>query len=316
MSNRVTAAASDRLELLETFLRIVESGGFGAAARMLDTTQPTVTRRLQQLESLLDARLIERGAHGVSLTSAGASLLPEAQDMLQRWSGLAATTGDDEQATIAGLVRVAAASPIGAELLPHIFAGFVAEHPEVRLDLRLKDGGLDLVGEGVDFAVRLGKQTVEGATTREIARMRWALGVSPELARKLSIEIGASMERCEPLALADQALITLAPFAGARHRFLGRSDAIEEVRFEVAASFDSVEASLRFAVEGFGLAILPDWRLQEEVAAGRLARAAADWRLEDLPVSLSWIPTRFRSAAASSLMSRVQRELPELLGEE
>lgn len=302
----------DRLELLETFIRIAETGGIGAAARSLDTTQPTVSRRLQQLEALLDAKLVERSTQGMSLTAVGATLLPEAREVLARWRGLE-TAVDAESGAVSGIVRVIAPTPLGADVLPAIFAGFMDEHPEVRLEMRLKDGAVDLAAEGADFALKLGKTASDAAVVKEIAQIRRVLCAAPALADRLGHERGVALQRCEPLALEDAPLISLAPHSGGTHRFLGRNGESEEVRFDRVAAFDSIEPVLSFALQGFGLAILPRWRIAALLESGELRIVAAEWSADPTPVSLMWIPNRFRSAAASALLERVQEDLPALL---
>ena len=80
--------AHDRLDLLATFVRIGESGSLSKAARVLGTTQPTASRRLLELERLLGCKLATRSTASFSLTDEGRSLLIEAHDLIDRWSGL------------------------------------------------------------------------------------------------------------------------------------------------------------------------------------------------------------------------------------
>ncbi|MEL6318544.1 MAG: LysR family transcriptional regulator [Pseudomonadota bacterium] len=312
MSNRGSITPGDRLELLETFIRIAETGGIGAAARSLETTQPTVSRRLQQLEGLLDAQLVERSTQGLSLTTVGAGLLPEAREVLARWRALE-TVVDAEAAAFGGVVRVIAPVDLGAELLPEIFADFLRECPEVRLDVRYTDGAVDLAAEGADFAVRVGRATVEGAAVREIARVPSGLCAAPEFAHRLGHRRGVALERCEPMALEGAPLISLSSLYGATVRFTEDDGETAEVRFERVAAFDAVEPVVRFALAGLGLAILPAWRIADLVEDGLLTRVARGWRAEEDPVSIAWRPDRFRSPAASMLFERIQEQLPHRL---
>ncbi len=303
----------DRLELLETFIRIAETGGIGAAARSLETTQPTVSRRLQQLEALMNAKLVERNTQGLSLTAVGATLLPEAREVVQRWRGLeeaAAAQGGE----VAGLVRVSCDTGLGHELFPDLLVAFMAERPAVRVDLRLSDGPVDIVAEGLDFALRVGRVQADGAVTREIARVARGLFAAPELAQQLAEAEGVAIGRCEPLALEGAPFISSAPFYGASVRFSGRGGETLDVRFERVAALETDGAVRRLCLAGVGIAALPAWMAADDVEAGRLVRIAGDWTADEQPVTLAWSPSRFRSAAASELMALAQEALPEILG--
>lgn len=304
----------DRLELLETFIRIAETGGIGAAARSLDTTQPTVSRRLQQLEALMNAKLVERSTHGLSLTAVGATLLPEARDVLQRWRGLEETAAA-QGGEIAGLVRVSCATGLGHELIPDLLVAFLTERPAVRVDLRLSDGPVDLIGEGLDFALRVGKVQAENAVTREISRVSRALYAAPELAHRLAQDLGVAIGRCEPLALEGAPFISAAPYYGATVKFAGRGGETLDVRFERVAALDTDSAVRRMCLAGLGIAALPTWMASDDVEDGRLTALATEWSADEQPVSITWAPSRFRSAAASELMELVMEAMPQVLGD-
>lgn len=317
MATRPAAHGGDRLELLETFVRIADEGGIGAAARALDTTQPTVTRRLQQLEAALDARLVERGPQGVGLTPAGSSLLPEARELAARWRGLESVV-HAQSAEVSGLVRVVAARDLGTALLPAILAGFAEEYDGARVDARFTDGLVDLTGDGVDFWLREGKGGPDGSASKEIAKCRWALYASERLARRLEIERGVAIARCEPLAL-DGAPVVAGPRTGrglARFHPVGLGPgggAPLDVRFTPVIAVDALDAAADLGVAGVGLVCLPEWRAAPLVRDGALLRVAGQWAADDTPISLVWNPARFRSPAASALFDLVQAALPDAL---
>ncbi|MEM9724359.1 MAG: LysR family transcriptional regulator [Pseudomonadota bacterium] len=334
---RGASPSGDRLELIETFIRIAETGGISAAARSLGTAQPTVTRRLQQLESLLGGKLVERGNQGLALTTLGARMLPEAREMAARWSGLAEIAlaqGSEAGAALAGRVRIASTRAIGSAFLPAIIADFLAAHPDMRIDLRLEDGGADLgadlAADGADFALRLGKACAPGETRREIARVRRALCASPETAERVGFARGVDISRCEPLSLEGEPLIVLGAKGGSMAaslggsmgtggmealRFFGRDGESMEARFEALACVDDVEAALDLALSGVGLALLPTWRIAPLLQEGALIPVSAAWTEGETPVSVVWPSGRFRSAAATALLDQVTAELSAILGE-
>ncbi|MCI4666395.1 MAG: LysR family transcriptional regulator [Neomegalonema sp.] len=312
MSNRSVATPGDRLELLETFIRIADTGGIGAAARDLGATQPTVTRRLQQLEAMMGVKLVERGGQGLSLTPSGAALLPEAREVTRRWRGLQELF-EEEDVEIAGRVRIVAAREIGVALLPPLLASFMRDHPEVRLESRFTDGAVDLAADGADFWVREGKGSSDGASVREIGKVRRALCAAPMLAEKLGAERGVAIQRCEPLALAGAPLLARHSTFSTSVKFKGRESETLDVEFDRVASLDSDDAILDLALAERGVALLPTWRIAPLVRDKVLTRIATDWAEDDTPVSVLWRAEQFRNAAASALMARIQEELPKAL---
>lgn len=317
------SASGDRMELLETFIRIAETGGIGAAARAMGATQPTVTRRLQQLEGMLSAKLVERGPQGLSLTALGARVLPEAQQLSARWTGLEELVrleqNADPSASLVGRVRIASSRGLGAAFLPPIIAEFMAAHPDVRVDLRfedvLADGG-EIAAEGVDFALRVGRGAAgPGESSREIARMRRALFATPGLAERISARRGVEIGRCEPLALEDEGLILTTGAQAESLRFVGRQNESLDVRFEPIATLDDEESALDLAMAGVGLALLPTWRVSTLLREGRLTPVARHWFEGETPVSIAWSPNRFRSAAAMALLELIAADVSAMLAE-
>ncbi len=314
MSNRAAATPGDRIELLETFIRIADTGGIGAAARDLGATQPTVTRRLQQLEAMMGVKLVERGGHGLSLTPAGASLLPEAREVTRRWRGLQELF-DEEDVEIAGRVRIIAAREIGSALLPPILARFMRDNPEVRLEARFTDAAVDLAADGADFWIREGRGASEGATAKEIGRVRRALCATPRLAEELGAAKGVAIQRCEPLAIGGAPLLAPPASFGALVKFKGREGETLEVDFDRVGVFDSDDAIMDLALAERGVALLPTWRIAPLIRDKILMRIASDWAEEETPVSILWRSDQFRNAAASALFAKVQEDLPRALEE-
>lgn len=322
MSNRTLAVTGDRLDLVETFIAIVDAGGIGAAARAIGATQPTVSRRLQQLEGMLGAKLVERGPQGLSLTAVGAQVLPEARELAARWEGLAEMVRiqlGSEAGALSGRVRVVSCRALGSAFLPPIIADFLAQHPDVRVDLRFEDGGdlgSELKSEGCDFAIRVGKHPVgPGEASREIARTRRALCASPEAAERIGYDRGVEIAYCEPLALEGAPLIHLVGAQPEALRFVGRNGESLEAGFEPMASFDDLEAALDLTMAGAGLGLLPTWRIAPLLEDGLLLHVASAWAEGETPVSIHWSPSRFRSAAATALMETVSGHLSAALQE-
>lgn len=125
-------------QLLEAFVAVVDAGSFSGAAEKIHLTQPAISKRIALLEEQLNCRLFNRIARTISLTEAGAALLPRAQNLLLE---LAATRQiiRDLSGTVAGDLRLAISHHIGLHRIPPVLKGFVNRHPEVSLEVDFMD---------------------------------------------------------------------------------------------------------------------------------------------------------------------------------
>ncbi len=149
-------SGADRIELLQTFVRIVESGSLSAAAQQMSTTQPTVSRRLQTLERALGLRLLRRSTHAMALTDDGQRCLEHARELLEAWHALESDLRG-AQDTPRGLLRVVAPHAFGQDQLMAPLLAFLDRHPAVKVEWLLHDRQPDFIAEGIDCAVQVGK---------------------------------------------------------------------------------------------------------------------------------------------------------------
>lgn len=165
----------DRLQAMQTFVRVVESGSFSAVAREANTTQSAVSKQIAALERLLGAKLLSRTTRSLAITEEGQRYFEQAQrivaDVVEAES---VVRGASQQ--LNGWLRVAAAVGFGRLVLLPIVQRFLAAHPGVRVDLRLNDGFVDLVEEGIDVTVRVGELADSGLLARRVGTTRRLAG--------------------------------------------------------------------------------------------------------------------------------------------
>lgn len=137
----------------QTFLAVTESQSFSAAARLLGVGQPTVSRRIQALESRLEEQLFRRGKHGALPTDAARRLVPAAEQMA-RWAGEFDRLARGGEQRVSGVVRVAAPPGIAVEQLAPFAARLHASHPELRLEVLAAVEHVDLTRGAADIAIR------------------------------------------------------------------------------------------------------------------------------------------------------------------
>lgn len=143
------------LDNLALFLMIVEKGGLSAAGRELGLSPASVSERLAMLEGYYGASLLTRTTRSISLTDEGRLLAEGARRLLAEADELETSIRLGTQ-KISGLIRLSAPVDLGQSQIVPILDRFLAEHPSVTIDLNLTDGFVDLVSQGIDFAVRYG----------------------------------------------------------------------------------------------------------------------------------------------------------------
>ena len=146
----------DRFEAMEIFVRLVEIGSFSKTAAAFKTTQPTVTKHISALESRLQVRLLNRNTRGVSPTEAGALYYEQLPlDPSGGAGGRASVRSSQDQAQ--GLLRIGSSVAFGRRIVVPLALEFMALHPQLRIDLSFDDRYTDLVAQGIDVAIRMGK---------------------------------------------------------------------------------------------------------------------------------------------------------------
>src|SRR5271156_5018608 len=171
------------LDNLALFLRIVEKGSLAAAGRELGLSAASVSERLVALEKYYGAALLHRTTRAISLTDEGRLLVQGARRLLAEADELEELIrlGGEK---ISGPIRLSAPIDLGRSYVVPILDAFLAEHPEVTIDLDLTDGYVDLVGQGYDFAIRYGELADSTLRVKRLANNRRVVCASPGYLKK------------------------------------------------------------------------------------------------------------------------------------
>ncbi|PWS37454.1 LysR family transcriptional regulator [Falsiroseomonas bella] len=273
----------DLLLHFRTFVRVAELGGFSAAARALNTSQPAVSRQVADLEARLGARLLHRSSSGVSLTEDGAAFLDHARAALDAAEAALGTLGA-QRGEVTGRVRLGAGVAFGRLHVVPRLPGLLARHPGLSVELRLADGAADLVEEGLDATIRIGALTDPGIVARRIGMTRRAVVATPDyLARAGTPGRPEDLAGHECLLFTGLATGEAWPFEGAEGRVL----VPVQGRFR-ANSSEAVRAAV---LAGMGLYLAPVWLFAEELREGRVVPVLPDWTPSLLPIQAVF-PTR------------------------
>lgn len=258
----------DTLRAMRVFIRTAELGSLSSAARELQTTQPTVSKLLAQLEQQLGARLLERSTRGLTPTEQGQRFYRDAKSVLEQFDaavgGLQGMTGQ-----ASGFLRINAPVALGQYRINAMVQRFLAEHPGIEIELILSDRFADLVEEGIDIAFRLGGALPPDAIGRHLATVPRFLVASPAyLARR-----GA------PSAPADLAAHDVVRFAWTPGATLDLYRHEEQARVNVSGRFRVNNAmAIREALSlGSGIGVCPEWLIHDLLDSGELVRVLEGW---------------------------------------
>ncbi|OYY12564.1 MAG: LysR family transcriptional regulator [Rhizobiales bacterium 35-68-8] len=246
---------------LEVFARVVEHGGFSAAARALRLTPSAVSKLVSRLEARLGARLVQRSTRRLELT-------PEGRAFYERGIGILAELDAAERAAsaselAAGPLKVTAHVPFGVDFLLPALPAFLAAYPRVTVEAVLTDKVVDLLQERTDIAVRSGPLKSSRLVARKLGETRMVIVAAPAyLARMGQPEAPAELERHNRLALC---------YAREQDGWPLRIEG--GVAWHLPAGNATVndgEALRRLAVEGLGLARVGLFQVARDIAEGRL----------------------------------------------
>jgi DNA-binding transcriptional LysR family regulator len=291
----------DRLSALEVFVRVVDTGSFSAVARSQRVGQPAISKAVAQLEGWLGVSLLMRSTRKVVPTEAGRIFYEHAKrTVAEADEAVAAARGS--ASGLSGKLRVSTSVCFGRLHVIPSLAAFLAEHPDLEIDLVLDDRNVDLVNEGIDVALRMGAMPDSNMTARRLAE-----------SRRIVVATSAYLERHgTPISpgelISHQAII------------YGRGDTNGSWTFRKGTAEVSVALQGRLrvtAAEGLreavncdlGLAISPEWTFSPELKSGKVVSILDDWSLPWTNLSAVYPTGRLASTKARAFVSFIERSM-------
>lgn len=283
----------DRFEALTTFRRVVEAGGFAAAARALNASKATVSKRVSQLEAHLGVRLLNRTTRRLSLTEAGHAFFAHSVRILDELAMAEAGMGA-AQAEPRGLLRINAPLSFGVRRLMPMLSRYMAACPNVRTELVLDDSPVDAVAEGFDLTLRIRRRLGDSQiVARRIGPIRHVVCASPAYLRRAGLPH-------RPVDLSDHAMLVYGG-AGrdlAEYRFDGGAGQPAVVQVTPALRVNSSLAIREALLADAGIAVTPRFAVDDALADGRLVELMAGHELE--PYALHALLPAGRAAPAKT----------------
>ncbi len=293
----------DRLTAMQTFVRVVESGSFSAVAREANATQSAVSKQVAALERALGARLLSRTTRSLALTEEGERYFEQARRLVAEIAEAESSLRQGEQ-QLTGWLRVAASVGFGRLKLLPLVKTFLAAHPDVKIDLRLNDGFVDLVEQGIDVAVRIGELADSSLVARRIGTTRRALVASRTYLRGLPNGLRPPTEPDDLLRhncivyteLSTQNAWTFTAGPGAP----AQPGTQVTVRAQGNLQTNSSEVVRAAVLAGMGIGLSPTWLFEDEIASGELQVLLPDWPAPSMPVHLISPSQRRQSAKVNA----------------
>src|SRR5450830_1913746 len=301
--NPPAPTASDRIELIQTFVRIVQAGSLSAAAQQLGTTQPTISRRLQLLERSMGLRLLQRSTHAMKLTEDGERCYERALNLLAEWESFEFDLRD-ANVEAGGSLRVVVPNAFGQGQLIAPLAEFMRRHPGITVEWLL----YDFIAHGIDCAIQVGEVTDPSVVAIRLAEVPRMLAIAPSL-------LGQHTMPAHPRDLAGMPWLAIPQFyrrdITLKNVITGE---VAEVAFQPRLSSDSLYALTNAAVEGVGLMLGSAWLLQEHMENGRLVPLLPEWEAAPLPVSIIYPYARFYPARLRYFIETMREAMPAAVG--
>ena len=284
----------DSLDLLEAFREVAERGSFSRAAKVLGTSKATVSKYVAQLEERFGVRLLNRSTRSVSLTDAGQLLLERSKPLME----MIELTQNELQAHAGrpqGRLRITAPHGFAQSAFPGILGEFMKTYPDVHVSLHLSNRVIDLVEEGVDIALRLGRIRDENLIVRRLRQMDLVLCAAPAYwARRGLPKKPDDMRRHD--------VLTYSLAEGAPHlpfEVDGKPYAVP-----VHSRMDANDAAplIGAALAGLGAICVPAMMAQAHVERGALVPVLKEYMPRDMWLYAAYTQRRHNSAALRALL--------------
>jgi DNA-binding transcriptional LysR family regulator len=289
----------DRLAALELFVRVVDTGSFSAVARDQGIGQPAVSKAVVQLETWLGVSLLSRSTRSVVPTEAGRIFYERARRMMEE-AEEAVLAARGSGCGLSGKLRVSTSVCFGRlHVIPHLSA-FLAEHPDLDVELVLDDRQVDLVNEGIDVAMRMGPMPDSNMVARRIAEGRRVVVATPDYLQRHGTPKSPAELACH------QAILYSGRPGWASWTFQKEGQAVS-VELQGRLKMTAAEGLREAVNRDLGFTIASEWNFWPELKSGKVVALLEDWALPPIHLSAVYPTGRLASTKARAFASFVER---------
>ncbi|WP_444944492.1 LysR family transcriptional regulator [Microbulbifer sp. ZKSA006] len=300
------------IDNLKLFLQIVDKGSLVAAARDSGLSSSRVSERLAALEAHFGVVLLNRTTRAISLTEEGRTLVEGARQLLDEVEDLEGRIRSGAQ-TLSGAIRVSAPCDLGRAIVAPEIDRFLLDHPAISIELLLSDGYVDIVGQGIDIALRFGAITDSSLRVRTLSQKQRILCASPSYLQKRGVP-----EKPEDLKSHNCLVMRFGENLDNHWRFLDDCDGVREREQTVVVRGDRVtndgELARQWCLKGAGIILKSELDVARDIRAGRLVRLLEAYTPPPAPLQMLFPPSRAQprrvAAFADRLAIRFTAEAP------
>lgn len=280
----------DRIDAMQLFIRVADAGSFSKAAADAGIGQPTVSRRIQDLESHLDADLFQRRRKSLCLTEAGErfygrciSILSEYEEAEKEARGL--------QHDAIGVLRIVSPHSFARRIISPLLPEFMEKNPQLNIDLISEDGASDLVGGRIDLGIWLGDMSKSKRTYQTLGKTPVGLWASPDYLTRFGT----------PTHPDDMQKYRAVMFRNYRGDPVRLTNIHTHEKAEIMPSGPMIASSGdilgQAAVDGLGYVAAPYWSVKNYLDTGQLVRVLPDWEAKPLDINCVWSSNQLRGNA-------------------
>ncbi|MBC7005898.1 LysR family transcriptional regulator [Photobacterium sp. BZF1] len=259
------------IEHLRLFVRLASTHNISQAGQELGLSPPVASMHISKLEESLGARLVHRTTRKVSLTEEGMAFLPHAEEVLQSVDAARASVGSAAGGLPQGTLRITAPASFGRMHLIPALKGFLAQYPDLSVDIRLTDSIIDLVEGGFDVAIRNAELQDSSLIARKLAVDKRIMCASPDY-------LSAYGTPTSPQDLKNHLCINQAGLEGWSFT---TPDGVQNIKIKGNIRVDHGEAVRDACANGMGIAMCATWIAYEHLKRGELVQILEDFPLVD-----------------------------------
>lgn len=292
----------DRIQGFKLFIRVVDLGSFSKAAAEMGMSQSSATKQVAQLETRLGSRLLHRSTHGVTPTEIGL-LFYEKCKLIAYHIDEADSAAALMQSQVKGSLRISTSVAFGRRVLSPLVMGFMRAHPKLHIELNFEDRYVNLVEQGVDVAVRMGRLADSTLGSRYLGINPWVLVAAPDYLAHHPAPVA-------PQDLAQHCALIYSTVQGdARWVLTGSEGQAQVVTVQGPLRSNNLSALLSATRSGMGVAALPWYVAHESVQTGAVKVLLPDWSLPSQEIHAVFPSPRLVPTKVTQFIAWLQEQM-------
>jgi len=280
------------------FIAVIDAGSFTLAADWLNIPKANLSRKISRLEQRLGVTLLERTTRSQHITEAGKRYLTHCRRVHQEVD-LAEASISQLLNEVEGQLRIGASVGMGHEVLKPVLGQFMLQYPAINLQLNLLNRHVDLIEEGFDLVIRIGELKDSRLIAKHLGKISRTIYASPEYIKR-----HGDIQRIEQINQADFLLMSSIQNSG--RLLLESGEEQHELKLTPKMQVDDFGILKQMAIEAVGVAIIPDYMCQQQLANGQLIQVLPSWGMPDVDVYALYPKHRLNIPKVKAFMDFIQ----------